>query len=72
VVDSLRGRYPDRYLFLDGPAIKNSPDARILSDLADFVVVVAGYGRDTPASINQAVANFEPNKLAGVVFNQTP
>ncbi|KRF02143.1 polysaccharide biosynthesis protein [Frateuria sp. Soil773] len=70
VLDSLRCRYPDRYLFLDGPAIKGSPDARILSDLADFVVVVAGYGRDTPAAISQAVANFEPDKLAGVVFNK--
>jgi protein-tyrosine kinase len=72
VLDSLRSRYADRYLFLDGPAIKGSPDARILSDLADFVVVVAGYGRDTPAAISQAVANFEPDKLAGVVFNQVP
>ncbi len=71
-VDSLRSRYPDRYLFLDGPAIKGSPDARILSDLADYVVVVAGYGRDTPASISQAAANFDPGKLAGVVFNQAP
>jgi protein-tyrosine kinase len=71
VLDSLRGRYADRYLFLDGPAIKGSPDARILSDMADFVVVVAGYGRDTPAAISQAAANFEPDKLAGVVFNQT-
>jgi Mrp family chromosome partitioning ATPase len=70
VLDSLRCRYADRYLFLDGPAIKGSPDARILSDMADFVVVVAGYGRDTPAAISQAVANFEPGKLAGVVFNQ--
>ncbi|WP_426703007.1 polysaccharide biosynthesis protein [Rhodanobacter sp. Col0626] len=70
VLDSLRCRYSDRYLFLDGPAIKGSPDARILSDMADFVVVVAGYGRDTPAAISQAVANFEPGKLAGVVFNQ--
>jgi Mrp family chromosome partitioning ATPase len=70
-LDSLRFRYADRYLFLDGPAVKGSPDARILSDLADFVVVVAGYGRDTPTAINQAVANFEPSKLAGVVFNQT-
>jgi protein-tyrosine kinase len=72
VLDSLRCRYPDRYLFLDGPAIKGSPDARILADMADFVVVVAGYGRDTPAAISQAVANFEPDKMAGVVFNQTP
>lgn len=70
VLDSLRSRYADRYLFLDGPAIKGAPDARILSDMADFVVVVAGYGRDTPAAITQAVANFEPGKLAGVVFNQ--
>lgn len=70
VLDSLRCRYPDRYIILDGPAIKGSPDARILSDLADFVVVVAGYGRDTPAAISQAVAHFEPEKFAGVVFNK--
>ena len=72
VLDSLRCRYPDRYLFLDGPAIKGSPDARILSELADFVVLVAGYGRDTPAAIAQAAAAFDPNRFAGVVFNQLP
>lgn len=72
LLESLRNRYSDRYLFLDGPAIKGSPDARILSDLADFVVVVAGYGRDTPSAISQAVAHFEPEKLAGVVFNKAP
>ena len=71
-IDSLRCHYRDRYLFLDGPATKGSPDARILADLADFVVVVAGYGRDTPKAINQAVANFDPEKLAGVVLNHVP
>jgi protein-tyrosine kinase len=71
-LDALRGRYPDRYIVLDGPAIAGSPDARILSDLADFVVVVAGYGRDTPKAISQATANFEPGKFAGVVFNHAP
>lgn len=72
VIDSLRCRYPDRYLFLDGPAIMGAPDARILSDLADQVIVVAGYGRDTPAAITQAAANFDPAKLAGLVFNHGP
>jgi Mrp family chromosome partitioning ATPase len=71
-LDELRNRYPDRYIFLDGPAIEGSPDARILSDLADFVVIVAGYGRDTPKAIAQATASFEPGKLAGVVFNHAP
>jgi Mrp family chromosome partitioning ATPase len=69
---SMRNRYSDRYIFLDGPAIGGSPDARILSELADFVVVVAGNGRDTPKKISQAVGNFAPGKVAGVVFNHAP
>ncbi|MEO7068170.1 MAG: polysaccharide biosynthesis protein [Rhodanobacter sp.] len=72
VIDSLRCRYADRYIVLDGPVIAGSPDARILSDLADFVVVVAGYGRNTAKAIDQAVANFDPAKLAGVVLNNAP
>ncbi len=71
-LDSLRCRYADRYLLLDGPAVKGSPDARILSDLADFVVLVAGYGRDTPAAIAQAASIFDPERFAGVVFNELP
>ncbi|TAL71400.1 MAG: polysaccharide biosynthesis protein [Rhodanobacter sp.] len=72
LLQHLRSRYGDRYLFLDGPAVKGSPDARILSELADFVLLVAGYGCDTPAAISQAAAHFAPEKFAGVVFNQVP
>ncbi|MEO8010779.1 MAG: polysaccharide biosynthesis protein [Dokdonella sp.] len=72
MLDSLRNRYPDRYLFLDGPAVKGSPDARILADLVDFVVLVAGSGRDTAGSIQKVVANFDSRKLAGVVLNELP
>jgi Mrp family chromosome partitioning ATPase len=46
-----------------------SPDARILSELADLVVLVAGYGRDTASEISKASAFFAPDKFAGVVFN---
>ena len=56
--------------FLDGPPIKGSPDARILSGLVDFVILVAGYGLDTPESISQAAGLFDPTKFAGVVFNE--
>jgi Mrp family chromosome partitioning ATPase len=70
LLDTLRNRYPARYLLLDGPPVSAGPDARILSELADIVVLVAGYGRDSPAAIAQAAANFDPNKFAGVVFNQ--
>lgn len=69
MLDSLRSRYADRYIVLDGPAAQNSPDARILADLADFIVLVAGYGRVTAKAVEKAVARFDQEKLAGVVFN---
>jgi protein-tyrosine kinase len=56
--------------FLDGPPSKGSPDARILSGLVDFVILVAGYGLDTPEAISQAAGLFDPAKFAGVVFNE--
>lgn len=70
LLDSLRSRYPDRYVVIDSPPVIGSPDARILADLSDVVVLVAGYGRDTPATIAQAAGNFDPAKFAGVLFNE--
>ena len=72
LVDTLLNRYPDRYLFIDGPPITRGPDARILSELADYVLVVAGYGRDTAPTIRRAASVFDPKKFAGVVFNELP
>jgi protein-tyrosine kinase len=72
LIDTLRSAHPDRYLVLDGPALRGSPDARILADLADFVVVVAAYGRDSADRITQAVAGLDAKKIAGVVFNCPP
>ena len=72
LIDSLRESDPDRYIILDGPPVLNSPDARILSELADLVVLVAGYGKVTLDSIDEAASNFDPAKLAGIVFNDLP
>lgn len=69
MIDSLRSNAPNGYVILDGPSALNSPDARILADLADFVVLVAGYGRVTIDQIDKAAAHFDPAKLAGIVFN---
>jgi len=70
LLDSLRGRQSGHYMVLDGPPVRGTPDARILADLADVVVMVAGYGCDTPATIAQAASSFDPAKFAGVVFNE--
>ncbi|QSX77675.1 CpsD/CapB family tyrosine-protein kinase [Agrilutibacter solisilvae] len=70
LLDSLRSSHADRYIFLDGPPTLGAPDARMLSELADVVVLVAGYGRNTVADITAAAGNFDPQKFAGVVFNE--
>jgi Mrp family chromosome partitioning ATPase len=58
------------YVFLDSPPAKGSPDARILSELADFVILVVGYGLEIGEEIAKAAALFDPTKFAGVVFNE--
>ncbi|HXU69417.1 MAG TPA: CpsD/CapB family tyrosine-protein kinase [Polyangia bacterium] len=60
------------YVFLDGPPAKGSPDARILADLADFVVAVISYGSATSEEIAETAGLFDPHKFAGVVFNERP
>lgn len=70
LLDTVRTRSPNCHIFLDAPPVRGAPDARILSELADIVVLVAGYGRDTPSAIAQAAADFSPAKFAGVVFNE--
>jgi Mrp family chromosome partitioning ATPase len=72
LIDALRSRYPDRYVVLAAPPVSRSPDARILSELADTAVVVAGYGCATTSAIRDATAVLEPARLAGIVFNQVP
>jgi len=58
------------YLFLDGPPAIGSPDARILSQWVDFVILVVSYGRSTADEIAQAASLFDPKKFAGVVLNE--
>jgi protein-tyrosine kinase len=72
LIDSLRTHHGNRHLILDGSPVLGSPDARILSDLADLVVLVVGYGQVATDAIDKAVASFPPEKFAGVVFNQRP
>jgi Mrp family chromosome partitioning ATPase len=57
------------YVVLDAPPVLGSPDARILSELADFVVLVVRSGQSTIQDIAKATEAFDRKKLAGVAFN---
>jgi protein-tyrosine kinase len=72
LMDSLRERYRERFIILDGPPMSDIADARILSELSDYVFVVARHGRATNAQIESGLSAISNKKLLGIVFNDEP
>ena len=72
LMDSLRERYRERFIILDGPPLSDIADSRILSELADYVLVVARYARATNAQIESGLNAISSQKLLGIVFNDEP
>ncbi|MES2661955.1 MAG: hypothetical protein V4629_01510 [Pseudomonadota bacterium] len=67
-LDVVKNRYPDRYIFIDGPST-HSADARILSELCDMTVLVVPYGEAKEADVDAAIDVVGETKVVGVVFN---
>src|SRR5215467_2575949 len=72
LMDAVRRRYQERFIILDGPPMSRIADIRILSELADYVLLVAGYARSTNAQIASAAGAIGEKKLLGIVFNEDP
>lgn len=72
LVDEIRNRYDDRYLVFDAPPVLGAPDARILSQYADLIILVVGEGRHRPEVIRRAADMLPPERFAGVAFNHLP
>jgi len=68
----LRERYCDRFIILDSPPMSDIADARILSELSDYVLVVARHGCATNAQIETGLSAISNKKLLGIVFNDEP
>lgn len=68
-INSVKQRYPDRYIILDVAPLSASTDARILVDVCDFAVLVVPGGRVTESQIMAGVDAVNRDKLAGIVFN---
>jgi protein-tyrosine kinase len=72
LIASVRRRYLERFIILDGPSVSDIADIRILAELSDYVVLVARYGCITGAQIENCVKEIGGRKLLGVVFNDEP
>lgn len=68
-INSVKQRYPDRYIILDVAPLSSSTDARILVDVCDYAVLVVPSGLATEAQILAGIDAVSREKLAGIVFN---
>jgi exopolysaccharide/PEP-CTERM locus tyrosine autokinase len=68
-LNAVKKRYPDRFIIIDAPSVIESPDSKILSELCNYTLLVVPKGKLTESTIQEAVSAFNPDKLAGVVFN---
>ncbi|MFK7862022.1 MAG: CpsD/CapB family tyrosine-protein kinase [Granulosicoccus sp.] len=68
----IQERYDNRYIIVDGPAMSTSADARILSEICDYTVLVIPYGGVTPGVLDTVIDEIDERKLAGIVINDQP
>jgi len=66
----IKRRYADRYIILNAPPLEETADAAILSEIADYIVLVVPYGRVTESRINKAVKLLPREKMAGIIINK--
>jgi len=65
-------RYDNRFVIVDGPSMTTSTDARILSEICDFTVLVVPYGGVTPGTLDAVIDEIDERRLAGIVINNQP
>ncbi|PID59925.1 MAG: hypothetical protein CSB44_12265 [Gammaproteobacteria bacterium] len=72
LMHDIQARYDNRYIIVDGPPMSSSTDARILSEICDYTVLVVPYGGVTPGVLDSIVDEIDESRLAGVVINNQP
>jgi len=68
-IQAVRRRYPDRFIVLDTAPVSESPDARILTELCDYAMLVVPHAGMTASAIEQAAATLDSEKFVGAVIN---
>jgi protein-tyrosine kinase len=69
LVQDLKGRYPERYVFFDAPPLLGNADAMRLLPLVDYVIVVVRAGATTSERIHRALKLIPQEKFLSLVLN---
>lgn len=70
VVDEMKGRYAERYIFFDAPPVLTGADAIALAPLVDHVVMVVQAEKTSIEDVRRALALLPREKVLGLVLNR--
>ncbi len=70
VVQDMKNRYPERYVFFDVPAILTSADALAFMPYVDHVLMVVSAGSTPLPEIQRALQLIPAEKMLGLVLNK--
>ena len=70
ILADMKGRYPDRYIILDGPPILTGADALVLIQMVDAVVTVVQSGKTPADDLREALEHVPADRLLGLVLNR--
>jgi len=68
LIAELKGRYPDRCILIDTPAMTTAADPLILSQWVDRILLVVREGWTDVAAVTRAVTTLPAEKLLGIVL----
>jgi Mrp family chromosome partitioning ATPase len=66
----LKGRYPDRFIFINAPNLSISSEVQVLANISDMVLLEVSAGTVSQAQIKEAVEMIGADKVAGVLFRE--
>jgi non-specific protein-tyrosine kinase len=72
LVEEMKSRYPERYVFFDVPPVLVGADAIAFAPLVDCILFVVQAGRTSLQDINRAIKMLPQEKILGLVLNRDP
>jgi len=70
VVEEMKSRYPDRYVFFDTPPVLAGADAISFAPLVDHILFVVQAGKSSLADVRKALGLLPKEKVLGIAMNR--
>jgi len=70
LVEDMKSRYPDRYIFFDVPSLLTSADSLAFAPFVDHIIVTVQAGQTPLQDVNKALRLLPGEKVLGLVMNR--